>query len=323
MEKISTRIAKKSLNAAISALELYNKPDMKYREESFCILIVNAYELLFKAKIIRDNNCKINSIYVYENKKSVDGRVLKKKVIKRNRIRQPYTIDINKCINTLLMQNIITNNVKENISALIEIRDNSIHLFNSKSNIKETLYKLCVAAIKNYVRLLKEWFKEIDINKYNFFITPLNFDTIIDIKDPLNKTIAEKDLLNYLESISSASSEEDDFDILVNVELSFTKNRTDEAVLLKYASEGRKITMYLSDEMFKKMYPYNNSEIIGMIRKKNTDFKQDKKFNKIKKKLQENEICCKARYLDVLHKQGKPRFFYNANFVDKVLEKYK
>lgn len=60
MEKISTRIAKKSLNAAISALELYSKPDMKYREESFCILIVNAYELLFKSKIIRDNNNKIN-----------------------------------------------------------------------------------------------------------------------------------------------------------------------------------------------------------------------------------------------------------------------
>ena len=37
MEKLSYRMAKKSLNATLTALEIYNKPDSKYREEAFCM----------------------------------------------------------------------------------------------------------------------------------------------------------------------------------------------------------------------------------------------------------------------------------------------
>jgi hypothetical protein len=44
----------KSVGAALSAIEIYNKPDFKYREETFAILMINAWELLLKAKIIKD-----------------------------------------------------------------------------------------------------------------------------------------------------------------------------------------------------------------------------------------------------------------------------
>ena len=77
MERLSSRLAKKSLNATLSALEIYNKPDSKYREESFCILMINAYEILFKAKILLDNEEKINALYIYENKKGKKDKVLK------------------------------------------------------------------------------------------------------------------------------------------------------------------------------------------------------------------------------------------------------
>lgn len=38
----------KSVGAALSAIEIYNKPDFKYREETFAILMINAWELLLK-----------------------------------------------------------------------------------------------------------------------------------------------------------------------------------------------------------------------------------------------------------------------------------
>ena len=95
MKKISNRIVEKSLNAALAALEIYNKPECSYREENFCILIVNAFELLFKAKIIRDNNEDVKMLYVYYYPKNKTGGNSKKKVIKKNRIGQPFTIDIN------------------------------------------------------------------------------------------------------------------------------------------------------------------------------------------------------------------------------------
>ena len=47
----------KSVGAALSAIEIYNKPDFKYREETFAILMINAWELLLKARIIKSKFC--------------------------------------------------------------------------------------------------------------------------------------------------------------------------------------------------------------------------------------------------------------------------
>ncbi|MBI5328290.1 MAG: hypothetical protein HZB80_08405 [Deltaproteobacteria bacterium] len=50
----------KSVSAALSAIEVYNKPDFKYREETFAILMTNYWELLLKAKIIKENKSAMN-----------------------------------------------------------------------------------------------------------------------------------------------------------------------------------------------------------------------------------------------------------------------
>jgi len=52
----SRNLADKSVQAAISAIEVYNKPDFSYREESFSLLMLNAWELLLKAKWLFDHN---------------------------------------------------------------------------------------------------------------------------------------------------------------------------------------------------------------------------------------------------------------------------
>ena len=46
----SVKLYRKAEAALISAIEAYNKPDFKYREETFSILALNAWELLLKAK---------------------------------------------------------------------------------------------------------------------------------------------------------------------------------------------------------------------------------------------------------------------------------
>ena len=57
-------LLEKSVHAALSAIEIYNKPDFKYGEESFSILVVNAWELLLKARILQLNKNKLESIYL-------------------------------------------------------------------------------------------------------------------------------------------------------------------------------------------------------------------------------------------------------------------
>ena len=58
MRKLSRQLLKKSKDALLLALEVYNKPTVNYRPEAFSILFINAWELLLKAYLIekkRDN----------------------------------------------------------------------------------------------------------------------------------------------------------------------------------------------------------------------------------------------------------------------------
>jgi hypothetical protein len=42
---LSADLAAKSVQAAVAAIEIYNKPSFSYREEAFSLLMANAWEL--------------------------------------------------------------------------------------------------------------------------------------------------------------------------------------------------------------------------------------------------------------------------------------
>ena len=65
----------------LSAIEIYNKPDFKYREETFTILAINSWELLLKARILKLNNYRVNSIYCYKPYVSKTGVISNKKKV--------------------------------------------------------------------------------------------------------------------------------------------------------------------------------------------------------------------------------------------------
>ncbi|MCH7746317.1 MAG: DUF3644 domain-containing protein, partial [Chloroflexi bacterium] len=66
----SNELAQKAVAAAIAGIEVYNKPDFYYREETFAILMTNAWELLLKAKFINDHNDDPLSVVEFETRKS-------------------------------------------------------------------------------------------------------------------------------------------------------------------------------------------------------------------------------------------------------------
>jgi hypothetical protein len=69
----------------MAALEIYNKPDCEYRDESFSILCLNAWELLLKARILAINNNAARSIQVFEPRTDRNGAPTRKLYLKRNR----------------------------------------------------------------------------------------------------------------------------------------------------------------------------------------------------------------------------------------------
>ena len=71
-------ILEKSIQALISSIEVYNKPYFKYREERFSILMVNAWELLCKSRIVQISNNSLKSIYAIDfSAKRKDGQPFK------------------------------------------------------------------------------------------------------------------------------------------------------------------------------------------------------------------------------------------------------
>ena len=52
----------------LAAIEVFNKPSFSYREESFAILAVNAWELLLKAKVLAENGNQMKALYSYERR---------------------------------------------------------------------------------------------------------------------------------------------------------------------------------------------------------------------------------------------------------------
>lgn len=62
-KELSKKLVDKSIEAFILGLEIYNKPTIKYRIEGFSFLICNAWELMLKAKLLKEDK----SIYYTDN----------------------------------------------------------------------------------------------------------------------------------------------------------------------------------------------------------------------------------------------------------------
>jgi hypothetical protein len=170
MAFIYEEMVETSIHAALAAIEIYNKPYFKYREQTFTVLSVNAWELLLKAKILKEASDNITSLYIPNDKGGY----------KLNRSGNPLTIEIRFALTHLPLDTAIV----ENLSALVELRDTATHFYHSAS-ISYFVYKLGVACLRNYQKLISDWFSR-SLQEFNFFILPLafayNFKTLSSIE---------------------------------------------------------------------------------------------------------------------------------------------
>ena len=100
---VQDQLIDKAKEAFVLAIEIYNKPSIKYRIEGFSFFICNAWELMLKAHMI--NKFGENSIYFSD---------------KPNR-----TISLEGCV-----KKVFTNEkapLRKNLEKIIELRNTSTH----------------------------------------------------------------------------------------------------------------------------------------------------------------------------------------------------
>jgi hypothetical protein len=125
----STRLLQKAEAALLSAIEVYNRPTFAYREETFAILGLNAWELLLKAELPSEHQNRMRCPHILGHHATKSGGQSKKLFLKKNRSGAALTHGLWKVITELENKTAVRVDaaVKANLEALTEIRDNAVH----------------------------------------------------------------------------------------------------------------------------------------------------------------------------------------------------
>jgi hypothetical protein len=320
-------LLEKSISAAISAIEIYNKPDFKYREESFVILLVNAYEIMLKAKVVKESKNSINALYFKENKINKKGEKTKQKVLARSRSGNFMTIDIFGCIRKLRSLNFeINEKLYENIESIVEIRDNAIHFCNDDRMLNIKIQTLGTAALINYLKLVGKWFNE-DLSKYNFYLMPVSFyngakELELLVGASQNKEI--QNLVKYLALKESKNpySKNSDFHFTLNLDINIKKSPTEGQVNFMKTNDPNAPKIQLSEEDIRKNYPLDDTELFKSVSTENSLIKKNSIYYKIRNKHLDNPNLCYKRYSDPRTNKGTLKKFYNSNLTSLILQDF-
>ena len=270
-------VKNKSLQAVVSAIEVYNKPSFRYREESFAILICNAWELLFKAKALKDNSEDLSVITVTHKKKDETGA--EQTEVKTNRSGNAMTVGVLALGETMLAAKVagMTRECVDNVSLLIEVRDNAIHLVNQDAALAKTILELGTASLKNYMSLATKWFG-VDFSQYNFFLMPISFYHGHEAAEAVSvslRTEQEKRLLKYIAATAEKASSEGEDQVSLAIETRIVRGRGADGIPIRWTSDPGAPAMKISEENLLERYPYDADQLTSMCRKRYAEFKQN------------------------------------------------
>lgn len=205
----------KSEEAFLMAIEIYNKPTIKYRLEGFAFFICNAWELLLKAKMLKNGE----NIYYSD---------------KPNR-----TISLSTCVS-----HIFTNDkdpVRKNLEIIISLRNTSTHFV-----IKEmdSIYlPFMQANVLNYSQKLLDFFERDITEKINssFMTLVINNESISneEILSKYGDNILARynKVKNETEQIITQNSNEK-LAIKIDLNVKIVKNKDEAKTTFRIAKDG-------------------------------------------------------------------------------------
>ncbi|MBR7928250.1 DUF3644 domain-containing protein [Aerococcaceae bacterium zg-ZUI334] len=310
MENLPARLVDKSIEAFIMGLEIYNKPTIKYRIEGFSFFICNAWELMLKARIIKENGEEI--IYYKDS---------------NNR-----TISLENAIELIFPDK--HGSLRKNLLKIIELRNTSTHFITEDfEHIYAPLFQACV---NNFISKMDE-FHSVDITQYiaqNFLTLSVRIDQLSSeqIIAKYSPEMAEK-LLSESRKIEKEIDENNsDYAIPVQTRFYITK-RKQEADLFINIDKKADTTVNVLREVKNPndLYPLTTKDIVRIVNKQlkvkgimltkyisgqqelkpftTTDFQLFLKFYDIKK----NEKYC-------FHYRLGNRYGYSQSLCDFLIE---
>jgi hypothetical protein len=321
----SSRLLKAAEAALIASIEVYNKPSFAYREETFAILALNAWELLLKAKLLdlRQNDSRCLHVYFYP--KTQAGDPSKKARIKRNRSGNAMTIGVEACIVALEKNGtVVPSAVRTNLEALTEIRDNAVHYVNASTLLAKQVLEIGTAALRNFIELGKLWLG-LDLSPYSLYLMPIGFlppgTTSVTAIAASND---EQNLVNYLAGLMNKAHDSTvpDYHVSLDVNISFKRTSTAAATAVIVTNNPDALPVLVSEEDIRRQYPWDHAALTAKLRNRYLDFKMGPKYNALKKTLAANPQYMRTRYLDPGNPKSPRKDYYNPNILREFDKAY-
>lgn len=326
MKSRSKELVDRAIAATVSAIEIYNKPDFQYRVETFCILVINGWELLFKAKWLRENSNKIHSLYVKQPGRKTDGSKSKKLEIKRTRSKNSFTYSLDYLAKKLVEQHHLERNAWLNIEALLELRDSSVHFYNSSRDFANRLQEIGAASLQNFVSLVGNWFDR-DLSEFNFYLMPLSFMKLPTQTKAIVFNKEEKNFLNYLKELEAGADEANsEYRVTINIDVRFTRSKTGNALSVHIADpdDPNAIKFSMTEEQILEQYPWDYKKLTKKCMERYLDFKRNNNCHKIRKSIYEEEKkkVTKIRYLNHGNLKSTKTQFYKPEILKEFDKHY-
>jgi hypothetical protein len=324
-----SRLVDKSINAAIAAIEVYNKPDFRYREESFSILMLNAWELLLKARVLLENYGAAKSIEVWEYYTTKVGSKSKRKRPLTSRSGNIKTIGIERAIGLVksYAANSLDDRCARNLSLLMEIRDTAVHFIHNDIGLSARVLDVGMAALQNYARSLSEWFG-VSLDNINFYLMPLAFQRPAAVVESLASTARPTSVSRLLRHIgeqekAAPAEMNDPYVVTMRVMVKFSRTVGSEAEIVKIVKNGEgALPITLNEEDIRERFPWSYDELIKRLRARYSNFKANQAYHDIRKPLEENPMFCHERHLNPDNPAGGLKRFYSSNILAKFDDHY-
>lgn len=303
---LSTRMARSAISALVAAVEIYNKPTVEYREQTFAVLLVNAWEVLLKARIVQQNSNRIESIA----QRKEGSRYFQVDSVTKGR----PTIGIESALGIVD----IPGEVAENVREVLHIRNEAVHMGILHPHLAAQVLSFGTASVHNFVRLCLKWFGEpISIP----YLLPVGFvgeaqlaRTAINVK--------QGQLLKRLEEVSAgAGDSEGDFAVSLSVDVRLNRRMGGGGVIGPTHDPNAPRVNVTTDEL-KDMYPHSYRDLAAMCKARYGDFKANQKFNDIiRDEVKPEANCANFRPFTVRNPQAGS-YSYNGDEAFKVLDRH-
>lgn len=253
MRKLTRNLIKKSESAFLLALELFNKPTIEYRTESFSILFSNAFELLLKAYLFEKSGGKKNSIF-YKKKRGKKGN--------------SFTID--DCLKKVFTN--YQDQIRNNIEYISEIRNESVHLIVPELN--PYFSRVFQRGVLNYIECLDKWFdtniiKEFTPGFIGLISSEESLRNISILKGKINKEDFKSikywiDKFEKLEKIGGRAT------IPINYTIALVRNPKKADIVLSSGKFSRKMGAIILEKYrdIDTTHPFRRKEVIEEVNKK-------------------------------------------------------